>query len=91
VTVHLVISLPKIPYVHCDRVLANPTYITPVQNVILFFCYVYCVCLLQASRAARSAEGPTPEMYGECQELLQLFGIPYIVAPVEVSSTVWTF
>jgi len=29
-------------------------------------------------------EGPSPEMYAECQELLQLFGIPYIVAPVEV-------
>jgi hypothetical protein len=27
---------------------------------------------------------PTEEMYRECQELLQMFGLPYIMAPVEV-------
>ena len=36
-------------------------------------------------RAARSADAPTAEMYAECQELLQIFGLPFIVAPVEVS------
>lgn len=38
----------------------------------------------QQARAARGAEVPTEEMYRECQELLQMFGLPYIVAPVEV-------
>ena len=37
-------------------------------------------------RAARSADAPTAEMYAECQELLQIFGLPFIVAPVEVRS-----
>lgn len=27
---------------------------------------------------------PTEDMYAECQELLQLFGLPYIIAPGEV-------
>ncbi len=36
------------------------------------------------AKAARGAEAPTSEMYAECQELLQLFGLPFIVAPVEV-------
>ncbi|KAF5830170.1 hypothetical protein DUNSADRAFT_14946 [Dunaliella salina] len=38
------------------------------------------------ARTARATEGPSPEMYAECQELLQLFGIPYIVAPVEAEA-----
>ena len=25
-------------------------------------------------------------MYGECQELLQLFGLPYIIAPMEAEA-----
>lgn len=37
-------------------------------------------------RAAVGAEGPSPEMYAECQELLQMFGLPFIVAPVEVGT-----
>jgi len=39
---------------------------------------------MQMNKAARSAEVPTAQMYLECQELLQMFGIPYIVAPTEV-------
>lgn len=29
---------------------------------------------------------PTSDMYGECQELLQMFGLPYIIAPVEAEA-----
>lgn len=29
-------------------------------------------------------ETPTEDMYAECQELLQMFGLPYIIAPMEV-------
>ena len=29
---------------------------------------------------------PTNEMYTECQELLQLFGLPYIIAPSEAEA-----
>jgi DNA excision repair protein ERCC-5 len=39
-----------------------------------------------ARRARSAAEGPTPEMFEQCQELLQLFGIPYIVAPMEAEA-----
>lgn len=39
----------------------------------------------EGAKAARSAEGPTADMYADCQELLQLFGLPFIVAPTEVS------
>ena len=40
----------------------------------------------EARRARSAAEGPTPEMFEQCQELLQLFGIPYIVAPMEAEA-----
>ena len=36
------------------------------------------------SLLARHAEAPTMQMYAECQELLQMFGLPYIIAPMEV-------
>ena len=34
----------------------------------------------------RNADSPTNEMYGECQELLQMFGLPYIIAPMEAEA-----
>ncbi|KAL3160296.1 hypothetical protein ABBQ38_009688 [Trebouxia sp. C0009 RCD-2024] len=34
----------------------------------------------------RNADSPTGEMYGECQELLQMFGLPYIIAPMEAEA-----
>ncbi|KAL8124353.1 DNA repair protein UVH3 [Apium graveolens] len=34
----------------------------------------------------RNAEAPTSEMYTECQELLQMFGLPYIIAPMEAEA-----
>lgn len=40
---------------------------------------------LEANAANRNAEAPTTQMYIECQEMLQMFGIPYIIAPMEVS------
>eukprot|EP00803_Ostreobium_quekettii_P004915 evm.model.scf_615.3 EVM.evm.TU.scf_615.3 scf_615:20234-34220(+) len=38
------------------------------------------------SLLARHAEAPTAQMYGECQELLQMFGLPYIIAPMEAEA-----
>lgn len=42
---------------------------------------MYC-CTWQVA----GSEAPTSEMYGECQELLQLFGLPYIIAPMEAEA-----
>lgn len=36
--------------------------------------------------AAGQADTPTDTMYNECQQLLQLFGIPYIIAPSEAEA-----
>ena len=35
---------------------------------------------------AGAADAPTEVMYAEVQELLQLFGLPYIVAPTEAEA-----
>ncbi|GMH40145.1 hypothetical protein BSKO_08049 [Bryopsis sp. KO-2023] len=40
----------------------------------------------QQKRLTRHAETPTPQMYAECQELLQMFGLPYIIAPMEAEA-----
>ena len=49
-----------------------------------------CACMqrLQSQHKAqvRNADSPTNEMYGECQELLQMFGLPYIIAPMEAEA-----
>ena len=37
-------------------------------------------------RTIRYSDEPTSEMYAECQELLTLFGIPYIIAPMEAEA-----
>ena len=37
-------------------------------------------------RSIRYSDEPTPEMYAECQELLTMFGIPYIIAPMEAEA-----
>ena len=37
-------------------------------------------------RHIRYADEPTPEMYAEVQELLTIFGIPYIIAPMEAEA-----
>lgn len=34
----------------------------------------------------RNAESVTGEMFSECQELLQMFGLPYIIAPMEAEA-----
>ncbi|KAF9626310.1 hypothetical protein IFM89_032159 [Coptis chinensis] len=34
----------------------------------------------------RNAESVTSEMFAECQELLQMFGLPYIIAPMEAEA-----
>jgi DNA excision repair protein ERCC-5 len=34
----------------------------------------------------RNAESVSSEMFAECQELLQIFGIPYIIAPMEAEA-----
>ena len=35
-------------------------------------------------KQAGISDTPTGAMYSECQELLQMFGLPYIIAPMEV-------
>lgn len=40
----------------------------------------------QRRATAKQTEAPTPEMYRECQELLQMFGLPYIIAPQEAEA-----
>ncbi|CAH9092387.1 unnamed protein product [Cuscuta epithymum] len=37
-------------------------------------------------RLERNAESVTSEMFAECQELLQIFGLPYIIAPMEAEA-----
>lgn len=37
-------------------------------------------------KQAGISDTPTSDMYGECQELLQMFGLPYIIAPVEAEA-----
>ncbi|KAL6143321.1 hypothetical protein ACLB2K_054016 [Fragaria x ananassa] len=37
-------------------------------------------------RLERNVESVSSEMYTECQELLQMFGIPYIIAPMEAEA-----
>ena len=37
-------------------------------------------------KQAGISDTPTTGMYGECQELLQMFGLPYIIAPVEAEA-----
>ncbi|KAG0583390.1 hypothetical protein KC19_3G132700 [Ceratodon purpureus] len=34
----------------------------------------------------RNADSVTSEMFAECQELLQMFGIPYVIAPMEAEA-----
>lgn len=40
----------------------------------------------QHKAQVRNADSPTNEMYGECQELLQMFGLPYVIAPMEAEA-----
>ena len=37
-------------------------------------------------KQVRNADSPTEQMYVECQDLLQMFGIPYIIAPMEAEA-----
>ena len=39
-----------------------------------------------ARKASAGADAPTEDMYGEVQELLTLFGIPYLIAPQEAEA-----
>ena len=47
-----------------------------------------CEQKLKASHRKQvgTTESPTTDMYGDCQELLQLFGLPYIIAPAEAEA-----
>lgn len=40
------------------------------------------LCKLQ-KKNERNADSVTLEMFAECQELLQMFGLPYVIAPME--------
>ena len=40
----------------------------------------------QQHRAAKAAEGVTPEMFAEVQALLEMFGVPFVVAPFEAEA-----
>ncbi|XP_038903932.1 DNA repair protein UVH3 isoform X2 [Benincasa hispida] len=40
----------------------------------------------EQKRLERNAESVNSEMFAECQELLQMFGLPYIIAPMEAEA-----
>ncbi|WCJ20931.1 DNA repair protein UVH3 [Euphorbia peplus] len=40
----------------------------------------------EQKKLERNAESVTSEMFEECQELLKIFGIPYIIAPMEAEA-----
>ncbi|KAJ4839275.1 hypothetical protein Tsubulata_050010 [Turnera subulata] len=40
----------------------------------------------EQSKLERNAESVSSEMFAECQELLQMFGLPYIIAPMEAEA-----
>ncbi|CAK9161316.1 unnamed protein product [Ilex paraguariensis] len=40
----------------------------------------------EQKRLERNAESVSSEMFAECQELLQMFGLPYIIAPMEAEA-----
>ncbi|XP_043806922.1 DNA repair protein UVH3 isoform X3 [Manihot esculenta] len=40
----------------------------------------------EQKKQERNAESVSSEMFGECQELLQMFGLPYIIAPMEAEA-----
>ncbi|CAM8937534.1 unnamed protein product [Rhodiola kirilowii] len=40
----------------------------------------------EQKKLERNAEGVSGEMFAECQELLQMFGLPYIIAPMEAEA-----
>ena len=37
-------------------------------------------------KQVRNMDSPTEQMYVECQDLLQMFGIPYLIAPMEAEA-----
>lgn len=41
---------------------------------------------VEQKRLERNAESVNSEMFAECQELLQMFGLPYIIAPMEAEA-----
>ena len=40
----------------------------------------------EGARARAAADAPTPEMFEQVQEMLQLFGLPYLIAPAEAEA-----
>ncbi|KAE8689315.1 DNA repair protein UVH3-like isoform X2 [Hibiscus syriacus] len=46
-----------------------------------------CINMVDEQRKLeRNAESVSSEMFAECQELLQMFGLPYIIAPTEAEA-----
>ncbi|XP_073064133.1 LOW QUALITY PROTEIN: DNA repair protein UVH3-like [Primulina eburnea] len=41
---------------------------------------------IEQRKLERNSESATSEMFAECQELLQMFGLPYIIAPMEAEA-----
>ncbi|XP_073140763.1 DNA repair protein UVH3 isoform X2 [Henckelia pumila] len=41
---------------------------------------------IEQRKLERNAESVSSEMFAECQELLQMFGLPYIIAPMEAEA-----
>ena len=65
---------------------SNGSLCSSCQTSICVFVSVSQRLQSQHRAQVRNADSPTGEMYGECQELLQMFGLPYIIAPMEAEA-----
>ncbi|XP_073261818.1 DNA repair protein UVH3 isoform X3 [Populus alba] len=57
-----------------------------LENEMLILDQEYSNLGDEQRKLERNAESVTSEMFAECQELLQMFGLPYIIAPMEAEA-----